>query len=90
MTKLKIRAVGGSLGVILPKPVLQRLNVSEGDEIFLTEAPGGGYRLTAKTPDVALRLIVRMEEWLLVSFAIKSGSWSLLVKRPCAAVFFKG
>ena len=51
MTKLKIRAVGGSLGVILPKAVLQRLHVSEGDEIFLTEAPGGGYRLTAKTPE---------------------------------------
>lgn len=51
MTKLKIRTVGDSLGVILPKSVLQRLSVSEGDEIFLTEAPGGGYRLTAKTPE---------------------------------------
>lgn len=51
MTKLKIRAVGSSLGVILPKEVLQRMNVLEGDEVFLTEAPGGGYRLTPHTPE---------------------------------------
>jgi putative addiction module antidote len=51
MTRLKVRAVGGSLGIILPKEVLRRLNVSEGDEVFLTEAPGGGYRLTPYTPE---------------------------------------
>ncbi len=33
MATLKIRKVGNSLGVILPKEIQEALNVSEGDEI---------------------------------------------------------
>lgn len=58
MLELKIRAVGGSLGVILPKEALARMKLGEGDKIFLTEAPGGGYRLTPYSPEFARQMAV--------------------------------
>lgn len=41
MQALKIRKVGNSLGLVLPKEVLARLKVGEGDTVYLTEAPDG-------------------------------------------------
>lgn len=42
MTKaIKIIKVGNSAGVILPKEVLARLRVELGDELSVTEVPGG-------------------------------------------------
>lgn len=41
MHRLKLRRVGNSLGVTLPKEAAARLNLREGDELFLTEAPDG-------------------------------------------------
>ena len=41
----KVVKVGNSLGVILPKEILARMNVSVGDSLFLIEEPGG-YRVT--------------------------------------------
>lgn len=38
---LKIRKIGNSLGVVLPKEVLARLQVIEGDEILVTETETG-------------------------------------------------
>lgn len=46
MLKLKIRKIGNSLGVVLPKETLARLKVKEGETIFFTETEDGGYRLT--------------------------------------------
>jgi putative addiction module antidote len=51
MVELKIRKVGNSLGVVLPKEVIHRLHAGEGEPLFLIEAPEGGYRLTAYDPD---------------------------------------
>jgi putative addiction module antidote len=45
MVTLKLSRIGNSVGVILPKEVLSRLRVAEGDAIYLTESPDG-YRLT--------------------------------------------
>ena len=54
MTKpLKLVAIGNSTGVVLPKDVLARLKVGQGGEIYLSEAPGGGFRLTPFDPDFA-------------------------------------
>lgn len=39
--KTKIRKIGNSLGVILPKEVLARMHVGEGDEVMLSETPLG-------------------------------------------------
>ncbi len=50
MHTLKIRRIGNSLGATFPKEVLQKLNVSEGDSIFLTETPNG-VQMTAYDPD---------------------------------------
>lgn len=41
MTALTIRKIGNSEGVIFPKEILARLHVGEGDQVFVTETPGG-------------------------------------------------
>lgn len=37
---LKVRRIGNSLGVVLPKEVLAKLRVGEGDELSVSDAPG--------------------------------------------------
>lgn len=49
---LKLIRIGNSTGVILPKEVLARLRVEQGDSLFLTESPGG-YSLSANDADFA-------------------------------------
>jgi putative addiction module antidote len=51
--EIKLRKFGNSLGVILPREALARLNVHEGDTLYLTEASEAGYRLTACNPEFA-------------------------------------
>lgn len=46
MLTLKVRKVGNSLGVVLPKEAVSQLKVEEGTSLYLVEAPDGGYRLT--------------------------------------------
>ncbi len=41
MTTLKLTAIGNSVGVILPKAALERLRLSKGDEVSLTESADG-------------------------------------------------
>jgi putative addiction module antidote len=50
--QLKVRKVGNSLGVILPREVVARLKVVEGDSVNLTEGPED-YRLSVYDPEVA-------------------------------------
>jgi putative addiction module antidote len=45
MYALKLRRIGNSLGVILPKEALTKLKVKEGEVLFLTETPDG-FRVT--------------------------------------------
>ncbi len=45
MYALKVRRIGNSLGVTLPKEALEKLKVKEGEIIFLTETPDG-FRVT--------------------------------------------
>ena len=49
-TQLKIKKIGNSAGVILPKELLARLRVDLGDTLYVTEDPDG-VRLTASDPD---------------------------------------
>ena len=46
MLKLKIIKHGSSAAIILPEVVMARLNVTEGDPLYLTEVRGG-YKVTA-------------------------------------------
>lgn len=41
MTKLKITSIGNSAGIILPKELLEKLRVSKGDTLTVTETPNG-------------------------------------------------
>ena len=49
MHALKLTQIGNSVGVVLPKDALARLNLERGDTLYLTDAPNG-YRLTATDP----------------------------------------
>jgi putative addiction module antidote len=55
--QLKVRRVGNSLGVVLPKEALSRLNVEDGDQLYITEAPDG-FRITAADPEFAKQMKV--------------------------------
>jgi putative addiction module antidote len=50
MLTLKLTTVDNAVGVVLPHEVLARLNIDQGDTLYLTEAPDG-YRLTAHSPE---------------------------------------
>lgn len=52
-TATKIRKIGNSLGIVLPKEALRILNVEEGTTLYLTEAPEGSLRITAEKPGFA-------------------------------------
>ena len=51
MVALKIRKVGNSLGTTIPREVAQRMNLTAGDSIHITEAAGGGFLLTPYDPE---------------------------------------
>ncbi|WP_188411310.1 AbrB/MazE/SpoVT family DNA-binding domain-containing protein [Agaricicola taiwanensis] len=55
MVALKLRNIGNSVGAVIPKDVLARLNVAEGDTVYLTESPDG-YRITPYNPDFATQM----------------------------------
>ena len=44
--ELKLRPLGNSVGAVFPKEALSRMNAKEGDTLYLTEAPGGDFRVT--------------------------------------------
>lgn len=51
MTKLKIRKIGNSLGVVLPKEIIEQLKVKEGDtlDVLPTDA---GFTLSVSDEEV--------------------------------------
>ncbi len=49
-TALQIRKIGNSVGVILPKELLARLNLKEGDKFYPVEQPDGSLRLSPFDP----------------------------------------
>ena len=56
--ELKLRKVGNSVGLVLPKEALARLNAENGDRVYLTETTDGGFRLTANNPEFARKMKV--------------------------------
>ncbi|MDZ4288800.1 MAG: AbrB/MazE/SpoVT family DNA-binding domain-containing protein [Prosthecobacter sp.] len=55
ITTVKITTVGNSAGIILPKELLERLRVSKGDTLTVTETPGG-FRLSPFDDEFALQM----------------------------------
>ena len=47
---LQIRKIGNSLGLILSKDLLARLNLKEGDQLHVVEQPERGLKLTPYDP----------------------------------------
>jgi putative addiction module antidote len=45
--EVKVRKIGDSIGVVLPKEAVAHLQVQEGDLICMTELPDGSLRLTS-------------------------------------------
>jgi putative addiction module antidote len=52
MNILKVTTVGNSVGVILPKEILERLRVGKGDSLYVVETKNG-IQLTAYDPAFA-------------------------------------
>ena len=46
----KVRRIGNSYGILLPKEALQALKVSEGSNLYLTDSPENSLRLTPEKP----------------------------------------
>ncbi len=49
---LKVRKIGNSYGVVLPKRLIEELGVKEGDRVFWMRTPDG-IKLTPYDPDFA-------------------------------------
>jgi len=56
MFELKVRKIEGSLGVVLPKEVINRLHAADGKSLLLIADPDGGYRLTPYDAEFARKM----------------------------------
>lgn len=54
--ELKLRKIGNSVGVVLPKEALAHLKAGEGDTLSLIEAADGSFRLSNTNPAVLRQL----------------------------------
>ncbi|WP_296579098.1 AbrB family transcriptional regulator [Phreatobacter sp.] len=50
---LQVRKIGNSMGVILPKELLARTNLQEGDKLHVAELADGSLSLSARDPNFA-------------------------------------
>jgi putative addiction module antidote len=49
--KTKIKRIGNSDGLILPRELMQRLDLKRGQELHITELAGGGFQVLPYDPD---------------------------------------
>ncbi len=49
--KIEIKKIGNSDGLLLPKELMQRLDLKRGQELHITELPGGGFQAMPYDPD---------------------------------------
>lgn len=49
--QIEIKKIGNSTGVILPKDLLARLRLEQGDKVLLTEGPDRSITLTPYSED---------------------------------------
>ena len=54
--ELKLRKVGNSVGVVLPKEALAHLHAGEGDTVCVKAATDGSLRMCPTKPDVIRQL----------------------------------
>src|ERR1700760_482069 len=49
--KIEIKKIGNSDGLLLPKELMQRLDLKRGQQLHITELPGGGFQALPYNPD---------------------------------------
>lgn len=49
--KIEIKKIGNSDGFILPRELMQRLDLKRGQELHITELAGGGFQALPYDPD---------------------------------------
>ncbi|GJE59337.1 AbrB/MazE/SpoVT family DNA-binding domain-containing protein [Methylobacterium trifolii] len=49
--KLEIKKIGNSTGLILPKELVGKLNLTQGQWLYVTEVSDGSVRLSPYDPD---------------------------------------
>jgi putative addiction module antidote len=57
MLQLKVRKIGNSLGVVLPREAVDCLRARDGDRLFLIEGPNGAYQLTPYNPAFEKKMV---------------------------------
>ncbi|HEV3371707.1 MAG TPA: AbrB family transcriptional regulator [Xanthobacteraceae bacterium] len=49
--KIEIKKIGNSDGFILPRELMQRLDLKRGQQLYITELAGGGFQALPYDPD---------------------------------------
>ena len=49
--KIEIKRIGNSEGLILPRELMQRLDLKRGQQLHVVELPGGGFQALPYDPD---------------------------------------
>jgi putative addiction module antidote len=61
MTEIKVRKIGNSLGLLLPKEAAIELKAEEGSSLYLAKAPEGRFYLTPFDPEFKKQMDVAKE-----------------------------
>ena len=59
--KIEIKKIGNSDGVILPRELMQRLDLKRGQLLHINELPGGGFQALPYDPDFETTLKIADE-----------------------------
>ena len=57
MHTLKLTQIGNSVGAVLPRELLNQLQLDKGDQLYVTETPDG-LRITKHNPEFAQQMEV--------------------------------
>jgi putative addiction module antidote len=49
--KIEIKKIGNSDGILLPKELMQRLDLKRGQQLHVVELAGGGFQVLPYNPD---------------------------------------
>jgi putative addiction module antidote len=49
--KIEIKKIGNSDGLLLPRELMQRLDLRRGQHLHIVELPGGGFQAVPYDPD---------------------------------------
>jgi len=52
----KVRKIGNSYGIVLPREILHSMKVEEGSTLYLTEGAEGSVRITPEKPGFAVKM----------------------------------